>query len=98
MKIAAITVSTFSVYGVEAALAVVRLQAGSSVEGSTAGNIATNSEATVNPTATVVPTNAQPSPPSRLASNPHSRATTATPATTTEASSPRRPCDQPRKP
>ena len=59
---AAAHVITLSVYGLDDAFSMVRLYAGSSVDGMTFGNSEANSSTTVAMTATQVRTKAQPSP------------------------------------
>src|SRR5690349_11514374 len=58
---AAAHVITLSVYGLDDAFSMVKLYAGSSVDGMTFGNREPNSSTTVAMTATVVSTNAHPS-------------------------------------
>ena len=69
MNTTATTVMIESVYGVEAAFVVVRLQAGSSDDGMTSGNRATNRLATASAIVAPEPMNAQPSRRSRLATS-----------------------------
>src|SRR5690554_798142 len=75
------------VYGAEEALAVVRLYAGSMVDGSTFGNRAVNSAATASPIAPAVPAKAQPSRPARFAASPATSASAA--ATASSRAAPR---------